>query len=113
MAQDQAAYEGGDWRELEFLVGMVDDVLKGAGAVDAGGDALAELEKSVARLEERLRELESRRAELMAKEPLCWREFLEDADEVAARRSALEDEIGKLEERLAEYEAMWDRREVA
>ena len=36
----QTAYKNGDWRDLEFLVCMVDDVLKGRETVETGADAL-------------------------------------------------------------------------
>lgn len=106
----QAAYKNGDWRDLEFLVGMVDDVLKGRKTVETGADALEELKRSIARLEQRLHELETRRAELAKKEPFCWQEFLENADEVSVRQATLHRQIEALEETVGEYETLWNQR---
>ena len=109
----QAAYADGEWRELEFLVGMVDDVLKGQKTIVTGVNALEELKQTVSRLEMRFHELTTRRAELMRKEPFCWWEFLDDEDEVSARQATLRQQIVSLEEVVGEYEALWNRREVA
>ena len=109
----QAAYKNGDWRDLEFLVGMVDDVIKGRKTVETGADALEELKESIVRLETRLHDQENRRAELAKKEPFCWQEFLENADEVAVRQATLQQQIEALEEVVGEYEMLWNQREVA
>jgi len=109
----QAAYACGDWKELEFLVGMVDDVVGGAASVPDGGDALGELKKSVARLEKRLAEMKERRQALEKQEPFIWRDFLSDDEEVALRQAVLNKKIAELEEVVSEYEALWKAKEVA
>ena len=92
---------------------MVDDVLKWRKTVETGADALEELKQSIARLEKRLHDQVNRRAELTKKEPFCWQEFLENADEVAVRQATLQQQIKALEEVVGEYEALWNQREVA
>lgn len=109
----QTVYSAGDWRELEFLVGLVDDVLKGRKTVETVVNALEELKRSIARLEARLHDLERRRGELEQKEPFCWREFLGNADEVAVRQAELRKQIEQFEGVVREYETLWKRREVA
>ena len=74
---------------------------------------MEELKQSIARLEKRLHDQENHRAELAKKEPFCWQEFLENADEVAVRQATLQQQIKALEEVLGEYEALWNQREVA
>ena len=109
----QAAYSADEWHELEFLVGMVDDVLKGWKTVETGANALEELKQSIASLERRLHELLQRRTELEKQEPFCWREFLDNADEVASRQAELRKQIERFEGVLYEYETLWNQRGVA
>jgi len=108
----QNAYASGDWKELKFLVGMVDDVLGGA-AVPPEGDAMEALRKSIARLESRLADLRERRKALEKEEPFIWRAFLDDADEVGLRQAVLNKKIAELEEVVLEYESLWNAKEVA
>ena len=107
------AYANGDWKELEFLVGMVDDVVSGAVETPEGEDALEALKKSIARLEKRLAELQERRIDLEKQEPFIWRKFLEDSEAVAMRQAVLDKKIAELEEVVLEYESLWNAKEVA
>lgn len=109
----QDAYASGDWKELEFLVSMIDDVVGGAASVPEDGDALEALKKSIARLDNRLAELQERRKDLEKREPFIWRDFLQDEDEVALRQAILNKKIEELEEVVSEYESLWNAREVA
>lgn len=109
----QDAYANGNWKELEFLVGMVDDVVGGTARAPEGGDALEVLKKSVARLEKRLAEMKERRHELEKQEPFIWRDFLQDDEEVALRQAVLNKSISELEEVVSEYEVLWNAKEVA
>ena len=109
----QDAYASGDWKELEFLVGMIDDVVGGTAKVPEGGDILEALKESVARLEKRLAEMKERRQALEKQEPFIWRDFLCDDEEVALRQAALNKQIAELEEVVSEYEALWNAKEVA
>ena len=109
----QDAYANGDWKELELLVGLVDDVVGGAASVPEGGNSLEALKKSIERLEKRLAELKERRKALEKKEPFIWREFLHDSEEVALRQSVLNKKIAELEEVVSEYESLWNAKEVA
>lgn len=107
----QARYADGDWRELAFLVAMVDDVLKGRKSVVAGANSLEDLKQGIVRLELRLRELTARRAELEREEPFCWREFLKDDNEVSVRQTELRRQIERFEGVVGEYETLWNQRE--
>lgn len=109
----QEAYANGDWKELEFLVAMVDDVLGGAAAVPEDGDALEALKKSISRLEMRLAELQEQRKNLEQQEPFVWKDFLGDEEEVALRQAVLNKKIAELEEVISEYESLWSAKEVA
>lgn len=109
----QESYANGEWKELEFLVAMVDDVLGGAATVPEAGDALEALKKSISRLEMRLAELQERRKDLEKQEPFVWKDFLGDEEEVALRQTVLNKKIAKLEEVVSEYESLWSAKEVA
>ena len=109
----QGSYQAGDWRDLAFLVGMVDDVLKGEKTVAAGLNSLDELRRTVECLEKRLKDFTERRTALAKEEPFCWRELLDDEDEVAVRQATLQQQIEALEEVVEEYRMLWNQREVA
>lgn len=109
----QEAYANGEWKELEFLVAMVDDVLGGAATVPEDGDVLESLKKSIARLEKRLEELKEQRRNLEQQEPFVWKDFLGDEEEVALRQAVLNKKIAELDEVVSEYESLWNAKEVA
>jgi len=101
----QSAYTEGNWKELEFLVGIVDDVLKGKSTVPKSVGSMEELSKRIEQLKAKYEALQERRKKLEQEEPFIWRKLLQNDEDVAKRRAELE-----LEDIAAEYERLWNEK---
>lgn len=110
--QIQRAYDARDWKSLSFLTGLVDEVVGGRKVLEAES-GLDALKGEVGRLEKQLEAATDRISELMKTEPFCWREILNDEDDLKLRRNELIRQIDELDEALREYEELWNRREAA
>lgn len=106
--QIQKAYEARDWSNVKFLAGLVESVVRGENGFAVGADGMAGLEASIAKLEAKCSELRGRNAALKVRPPFVYKEFLDDADEVDARRNRLLAQIKALEKSVGEYEEAWN-----
>lgn len=104
----QAAYKDGDWKELAFLTGIVDEVLHGVDASFACAGTMQELLRRTNRLRQKYDALLEKRRETESQEPFVWRELLHDNGEVARRRAELDRQIKSLSAAIEEYEDRWN-----
>lgn len=106
--QIQEAYEEKDWKQVEFLAGLVDGVLTGKESFEADADGLAALEKACDRLRVRSKELAEKTAALQATVPFTYEVLLADEDLVRQRQEQLNAQIEALKECVKEYEELWN-----
>lgn len=106
--QIQAAYGEQDWKQLRFLVGLVDDVVSGETVFQASSDGLAALRSAVEALRGRSREIAERTARLKSSVPFTYKVLLEDEDLVRAKQAQIQARITALEACIDEYEELWN-----
>lgn len=103
----QKAYAEKDWKELQFLSSMVDDVV-GAAKDLIGCSSTDELNDEIKRLELRLKEISSMRVVLDKRMPFCFKTLLEDAAAIEQRVTSLKKDIAALENAVEGYERLWN-----
>lgn len=104
----QTAYKDGDWKELAFLTGIVDEVLHGVDSSIACAGTMEELLRRINRLRQKYDALLEKRRETESQEPFVWRELLHANGEVARRRDELDRQIKSLSAAIEEYEDRWN-----
>ena len=106
--QIQKAYSAKSWRQLKFLVSLVDEVVAGQDTCDETPEGLEKLRAACARLEEKEHEVSRQIAELKATEPFVYLVLLEDEELLKERQEELKARIAELQEVIEKYERMWN-----
>ena len=106
--QIQGAYADKNWRQLKFLVSLVDEAVSGNADFAATPDGLEELRAACKFLEAKGREVAKEIADLKATVPFTYEVLLEDPDLLGRKRDELEKKIVELENAVAKYERMWN-----
>ena len=106
--QIQQAYAENDWRQLKFLVGLVDDVMSGNAAVAASDGGLEEMRAACARLEAEAGDVAKNIADLKSKKPFTYEDLIDDSEALAQRQAWLNGRIKELESAIARYERIWN-----
>ena len=106
--QIQRTYADKNWRQLKFLVSLVDEVVSGNADFAATPDGLEELRTACKFLEAKGREVAKEIADLKATVPFTYEVLLEDPDLLGRKRDELEKKIEELENAVAKYERMWN-----
>ncbi len=104
----QQAYSNGEWSELKFLTGIVDEVLAGEKALESSPGTLAEYGKAIERLAAKCEALTLKRLELVGKEPFTFKNLLLDAGKVESMRKKLEEDAKKLQTAIDGYARAWN-----
>lgn len=102
------AYEEGNWENVKYLAGLVDNVLNGKKTFVISADGMAELEASISKLETQRLELCEKLAELKTRPPFTYEELLADDNRVEERRNQLFAQIKVLEDIIKEYQRLWE-----
>ena len=106
--QIQKAYEEQDWDKVKFLASLVDGVVSGDVDFAASPDGMAALKESCARLEAKSQEIAQETQRVKSTVPFTYEVLLEDEDLVSERQGRLNAQIAALEERVKEYEELWN-----
>ena len=106
--QIQQAYAENDWRQLKFLVGLVDDVMSENAAVAASDGGLEEMRAACARLEAEAGDVAKNIADLKSKKPFTYEDLIDDSEALAQRQAWLNGRIKELESAIARYERIWN-----
>ena len=106
--QIQKAYEEQDWDNVKFLASLVDGVVSGDVDFAASPDGMAALKESCARLEAKSQEIAQETERVKSTVPFTYEVLLEDEDLVSERQGRLNAQIAALEERVKEYEELWN-----
>ena len=106
--QIQKAYAAKSWRQLNFLVSLVDEVVGRPAEFAATPEGLAELREACTRLEAKGREVSEQIAALKATEPFTYLVLLEDPIQLERKQESLNKKISDLEAAVNKYERLWD-----
>ena len=106
--QIQKAYAAKDWRQLKFLVSLVDGVVPKAANFDATPDGLAKLREACAQLEAKGREVSEQIAALKATVPFAYQVLLEDPILLERKQNSLKKKIAGMKAAIEKYERMWN-----
>ena len=106
--QLQKAYEEQDWDNVKFLASLVDGVVSGDVDFAASPDGMAALKESCARLEAKSQEIAQETERVKSTVPFTYEVLLEGEDLVSERQGRLNAQIAALEERVKEYEELWN-----
>ena len=106
--QIQKAYAAKSWRQLKFLVSLVDEVVAGTADFAATPDGLAELREACAQLEAKGREVAGQIAALKATVPFTYAVLLEDPLLLERKQNSLNKKIRTLKAAIEKYERTWN-----
>jgi hypothetical protein len=106
--QIQKAYAEKNWRQLKFLVSLVDEVVPKAAKFDATPEGLAELRKACAQLEAKEREVSEQIAALKATMPFSYAVLLDDPVLLERKQNSLKKKIAGMKAAIEKYERMWN-----
>ena len=106
--QIQKAYAEQNWKQLRFLVSLVDEVVAGRESFDETPDGLAELRDECKRLETKSQEVAAQIAELKAHAPFTYLVLLEDPELLERKQKALNRKIEGLKAAIEAYEKEWN-----
>ena len=106
--QIQQAYAANDWRQLKFLVGLVDDVMSGNADVAASHGGLEEMRAACVRLEVVAGDVAKKIADLKAKKPFTYKDLLNDPGALEQRQSEINGRIEELKSAVTRYERIWN-----
>lgn len=106
--QTQKAYAAKNWRQLKFLVSLVDEVVAGTADFSATPDGLAELREACAQLEAKGREVARQIAALKATAPFTYAVLLEDPLLLEGKQDSLNKKIRTLKSAIEKYERTWN-----
>ena len=106
--QIQKAYAAKNWRQLKFLVSLVDGVVPKAANFDHTPDGLAKLREACAQLEAKGREVSEQIAALKATVPFAYQVLLEDPILLERKQNALKKKIAGMKAAIEKYERMWN-----
>lgn len=106
--QIQKAYAAKDWRQLKFLVSLVDGVVPKAANFDHTPDGLEKLREACAQLEAKGREVSEQIAALKATVPFAYQVLLEDPIMLERKQNSLKKKIASIKAAIAKYERMWN-----
>ena len=106
--QIQKAYAAKSWRQLKFLVSLVDEVVAGTADFAATPDGLAELREACAQLEAKGREVAGQIAALKATVPFTYAVLLEDPLLLERKQNSLNKKIRALKAAIEKYERTWN-----
>ena len=106
--QIQKAYAAKNWRQLKFLVSLVDGVLPNATNFDATPDGLEKLREACAQLEAKGREVSEQIAVLKATVPFAYQVLLEDPILLERKQNSLKKKIADMKAAIEKYERMWN-----
>ena len=106
--QIQKAYAAKSWRQLKFLVSLVDEVVAGTSDFAATPDGLAELCEACAQLEAKWREVAGQIAALKATVPFTYAVLLEDPLLLERKQDSLNKKIAELKAAIGKYERTWN-----
>ena len=106
--QIQKAYAAKSWRQLKFLVSLVDEVVAGTADFSATPDGLAELRKACAQLEAKSREVAGEITVLKSTEPFTYAVLLEDPLLLEKKQNSLKEKIKDLKAAIEKYEEEWN-----
>lgn len=106
--QIQKAYSAKSWRQLKFLVSLVDEVVVGTADFAATPDGLAELREACAQLEAKGREVAGQIAALKATVPCTYAVLLEDPLLLERKQDSLNKKIRNLKSAIEKYERTWN-----
>ena len=106
--QIQKAYAAKSWRQLKFLVSLVDGVVPKTENFDVTPDGLAELRAACAQLEAKGREVAEQIATLKATVPFAYQVLLEDPILLERKQNSLKKKIAAMKAAIKNYERMWN-----
>ena len=106
--QIQKAYAAKSWRQLKFLVSLVDEAVVGTSDFPATPDGLAALREACAQLEAKGREVAERIAALKATVPFTYEVLLEDPLLLERKQNSLRGKIKDLKAAIGKYEEEWN-----
>ena len=106
--QIQKAYAAKSWRQLKFLVSLVDEVVAGTADFSATPDGLAELREACAQLEAKGRAVAGQIAALKATVPFTYAVLLEDPLLLERKQDSLNKKIRTLKSAIEKYERTWN-----
>lgn len=103
------AYKARDWPELEYLCGIVGEVVGEEVTYAETAEGLVYLERENARLESVCSQQQEKIGELHLKVPWKYEEFLSDNDAVVARRAELLESIRSISEQIEAVRECWEK----
>ena len=96
-----------NWKQLKFLAGMIDDAIGKKKEYPNTEEGVEMLKAEVVRLKAKYKEVQEEIAALKKEEPFIYEVVLEDSDTVELRQKAIQEDIEKLEAKIAAYEEEW------
>jgi hypothetical protein len=106
--QIQKAYAAKSWRQLKFLVSLVDEAVVGTSDFPATPDGLAALREACAQLEAKGREVAGEITVLKSTEPFTYAVLLEDPLLLERKQDSLNKKIRTLKAAIEKYERTWN-----
>ena len=106
--QIQKAYSAQNWRQLKFLVSLVDEVVAGTADFAATPEGLAELREACEQLEAKSHEVAEQIAALKATVPFVYEVLLEDPLLLEKKQDSLKEKIKDLKAAIEKYEEEWN-----
>lgn len=106
--QIQEAYAAKNWRQLKFLVSLVDEVVGNSASFADTPEGLAELRAACAHLEAKSQEISEQIAALNATVPFTYKVLLENPVLLERKQDALKKKITERKAAVNKYERMWN-----
>ena len=106
--QIQKAYAAKSWRQLKFLVSLVDEAVAGTAQFADTPEGLAELREACEQMEAKGHEVVGQIAALKATVPFTYEVLLEDPLLLERKQNSLRGKIKDLKAAIGKYEEEWN-----